>query len=214
MTTLTSIHIVASDTVASGRVTKLVLDAGYHTEIYASPDEIARAAPKNGICLIEGGEEGAQFDQVLECLQSAGQWLPIVVFDEAPRVPSAVRVIKLGAMDYVKSPLNQADLRLLVDQVAPDVQMQRERHQFVLSAQCKISKLSPREGQVLEYLAAGYSNKMIARALDISPRTIEIHRMKMKDKLGVKSVVDAVRLWIAADSLTSSCATGTLPDPA
>lgn len=200
MTTLTSIHIVSSSTVVRGKIAKLVIEAGFDAATYASPEEIAQAAPTSGIGLVEGGVGAENFEQVRECLQSAGQWLPIIVFDDSPHVPNVVRVIKQGAVDYIKAPECRDDIRIVVDQVAPAVQVQRERQQFTATAQEVVARLSPRERQVLDYLAAGYSNKMIARALEISPRTVEIHRMKMMAKLGIKSVVEAVRFRMAIES--------------
>lgn len=200
MTTLTSIHIVSSSTIVRGKIAKLVIEAGFDAATYASPQEIAQAAPKAGIGLVEGGSGGRQFEMVRDCLQSAGKWLPIIVFDDAPHVPNAVRAIKQGAVDYIKVPECRDDIRAVVDQAAPDIQALRERQEFSAVAQEVVSRLSPREGQVLDYLAAGYSNKMIARALEISPRTVEIHRMKMMGKLGVKSVAEAVRFRMATES--------------
>ena len=66
---------------------------------------------------------------------------------------------------------------------------------FELS-QAKIAKLSGREREVLEYLSEGHSNKMIARELEISPRTVEIHRANMMHKIGANHAAEAVRIRI------------------
>jgi DNA-binding CsgD family transcriptional regulator len=68
----------------------------------------------------------------------------------------------------------------------------------MVEAQRRIATLSRRERQVLDWLAQGSSNKLIARALDISPRTVEIHRANMMDKLGVQHSAEAVRLQCIA----------------
>ena len=73
-----------------------------------------------------------------------------------------------------------------------------ERRRREVEAQRAIAMLSRREREVLELLSAGCSNKEIARRLDISPRTVEIHRGNMMTKLGAGHAADAVRLWIDA----------------
>ena len=68
----------------------------------------------------------------------------------------------------------------------------------MIEARDRISTLSTREREVLDWLAEGSSNKAIARELDISPRTVEIHRANMMNKLGVRHAAEAVRLRLEA----------------
>jgi FixJ family two-component response regulator len=68
----------------------------------------------------------------------------------------------------------------------------------MIEARDRIASLSVREREVLEWLAQGSSNKVIARELDISPRTVEIHRANMMHKLGARHAAEAVRLKLEA----------------
>jgi len=203
MTNTNIIHIVARDTTERGKIARLAFDAGFHAEIYANVLELADAAPKNGLGLVEGGDAGTYVELVLKRLEEAGQYIPLVAFNSAPKVPDVVRIIKLGAIDFITTPSTPADLQALVAKAMPEAEALRSKRQVATAAQARISCLSNRERQVLDYLAQGYSNKMTARTLDISPRTVEIHRMKMMAKLGVRSSIEALRFRILAETLAA-----------
>ena len=84
---------------------------------------------------------------------------------------------------------------------AREADAQRQQRARAAEARQRISRLSMREREVLDRLAEGCSNKAIARELEISPRTVEIHRMKMMGKLGARHAAEAVRLRLEASGL-------------
>lgn len=203
MTNTTTLHIVARDTAERGKMARLAFDSGFHAEIYANELELADAAPQNGLGLVEGGEAGSYVELVLQRLEKAGQYLPLVAFSYAPSVPDVVRIIKCGAIDFITTPSTSTDLQTLVSRVLPEAEALRSKRQVATAAKARISCLSARERQVLDYLVQGYSNKMTARTLEISPRTVEIHRMKMMAKLGVRNSIEALRFRIQAEMLAT-----------
>jgi two-component system, LuxR family, response regulator FixJ len=113
-------------------------------------------------------------------------------------VPLAVRAMRAGAIDFMEKPL---DAELLIDTIERALSLDAEaRSQASLArvAKDRIDRLTERERQVLEHLVAGRQNKVIAYELDISPRTVEIHRANLMDKMQARSLSDLVRWAIAA----------------
>lgn len=194
-----TIHIVSPDASERGKIARLVFESGYHAEIYANAVELTAVAPRSGIGLVEGREGAEYVERVLRRLTDAGQCLPIVAFANEPSVPDVVRIIKLGAVDFIQTPQSRADIQNMVEFAAPEAKKLRDKRELLAAAQSRLSCLSAREKQVLDCLAQGYSNKTTARLLEISPRTVEIHRMKILAKLGVKNIVEALRYRLLVD---------------
>ncbi len=200
MNTRALIHIVSLDAAERGRIARLVFDAKHHAEIYSSVDELVSSAQTSGIGLVDAGADGTYVNKVIDSMASHGQWLPLIAFCDQPRLADVVRVIKSGAIDYVTTPQTAAEINTLINQVLPDAEAQRAKRRTFAEVRSKIACLSCREKQVLDHLALGHTNKMIARDLEISPRTVEIHRMKMMGKLGARSVADVVKYYFLLDN--------------
>lgn len=115
--------------------------------------------------------------------------------------PSASRIVaaaKAGVLDYLSLPLDPASLATSIDRIAAEAESYVAARKRMLDARAKIECLSRREREVLDWLTRGSSNKEIVRELDISPRTVEIHRANMMAKLGASHAADAVRLKLEA----------------
>jgi two-component system response regulator FixJ len=110
----------------------------------------------------------------------------------------AVEVIRAGAVDFQEKPYEPDNLLRTVDEAFERLEQGRAMANRVQAAQAKIERLSSRERAVLEGLIEGYPNKVIAHELEISPRTVEIHRSKVMDKLEVRSLSEALRISFAA----------------
>lgn len=124
--------------------------------------------------------------------------LPVIIVTGHGDVPLAVRAMKAGAVDFIEKPFNGD---LMIDSVkraiAAGHQVRDQTSQREI-AEKSIATLSTRERQVMEHLVAGRPNKIIGYELDISPRTVEIHRAHLMEKMGVKSLSELVRLALAA----------------
>jgi two-component system response regulator FixJ len=124
--------------------------------------------------------------------------LPVIVVTGHGDVPLAVRAMKAGAVDFLEKPFDEL---LMLDSVQRAMAMSKEsRDQASLAqtAETRIALLTGREHQVLEHLVAGRANKVIAHELDISPRTVEIHRAHLMEKMQARSLSDLIRLALAA----------------
>lgn len=114
----------------------------------------------------------------------------------------AVAAMKAGAFDFLEKPYDPAVLFSLIDQGFAHLEFNSNTVRRKTVAQTKIAELSRRETDVLKGLIEGRSNKIIAYELNISPRTVEIYRANMMDKLNVRSLSEALRLAFTAGLLS------------
>jgi FixJ family two-component response regulator len=123
--------------------------------------------------------------------------LPVIVVTAQGDVQTAVRAMKAGAVDFIEKPYSD-DALIAAIESALKTSAAMDRTDDIAMAAALINTLSPRERQVLEALVAGQPNKVIAFGLGISVRTVEVHRSRMMDRLGVHQFAEAVRLWVLA----------------
>ncbi|MBB4613169.1 response regulator transcription factor [Novosphingobium taihuense] len=196
-----TLHILDSDSARRAQLARLAFAAGHHAEIYASAGELLAHAPSGGLVLAQDEPVGEGIRKLIAAMMHAGHWLPVVAIAEAPQTAAVVSAIKAGALDYLAQPTQIAPLNEAVARATREADTFRAQRARAAEARQRISRLSLREREVLDRLAEGCSNKAIARELDISPRTVEIHRMKMMGKLGARHAAEAVRLRIEATGL-------------
>jgi FixJ family two-component response regulator len=121
---------------------------------------------------------------------------PIVIITGHGDVPMAVRAVQAGAVDFLEKPFND---QALLDAVhrALSVDARRRGHALRLAeVKQRLSRLTPREREILDQIVAGKRNKVIAADLHISQSTVEAHRAKVMDKLGARSLSELMRLMI------------------
>lgn len=196
-----TLHILDSDSARRAQLARLAFAAGHHAEIYAHAEELLSHAPAGGLVLAQDEPVGEGITALVAAMMRAGQWLPVIAIAENPPISAVVRAIKVGALDYLTVPEQIAPLNEAVARSAREADAQRVSRARAADARQRISRLSMREREVLDRLADGCSNKAIARDLEISPRTVEIHRMKMMGKLGARHAAEAVRLRIEATDM-------------
>jgi len=126
--------------------------------------------------------------------------LPVIFITGHGDVSLAVRAMRAGAVDFIEKPFNDETLLASVNRALEIGAADRNRSAEVQHALEVLSCLTARERQVLEQLVTGHSNKMAAFELSISPRTIEIHRARIMDKLHAASLADLVRISLSASS--------------
>ena len=123
---------------------------------------------------------------------------PLIVITGHGDVPLAVRAMKAGAVDFIEKPFTSEAILNSLDMALSRLSAPSEQDPTAIAAAAKLALLSPREREVLEGLLAGLPNKTIAYDLAISPRTVEIHRARVMDKMGARSLSELVRLALAA----------------
>jgi two-component system response regulator FixJ len=194
----TTLHIIGGDSRSRAEQARIAFALGHHAEVYADLEELLERPPNEGLVIAaHDGEPGVARELVLR-LGARGLWLPVVMASSEPGLEQVVAAIKAGALDFLRLPLEMGSFARRLARILAEAGQHAERRRREVEAQRAIAMLSRREREVLELLSAGCSNKEIARWLEISPRTVEIHRGNMMSKLGAGHAADAVRLWIDA----------------
>jgi len=129
---------------------------------------------------------------------------PLVIVTGHADVALAVRAMKAGAVDFIEKPFEEQAILDTLRQAQTRFAAQRASAQAGATAREKLSTLTPREREVFDEMVRGKQNKMIAYDLDISPRTVEVHRARVLEKLEARSLSELVRLALAAGLPISS----------
>ena len=189
-----TLHIVDSDSRARAEGARIAFALGHHAEVYADLSELVQHPPREGIILARAEKDSGGALGLLADLSRAGICLPLIAVAEAPSVTQVVEAIKGGALEFIELPLERRYLDVVLGRVAREAEAHTAARHKLFKARGLIKTLSPRENEVLDCLADGCSNKAIARELSISPRTVEIHRANMMDKLGAGHAADAIKV--------------------
>jgi two-component system, LuxR family, response regulator FixJ len=174
----------------------LLESAGWSVEDFASAHDFAgrSGALEPGILLLDLNLDGTSGLDLLEERQPELERFAVVMVTGAGQIETAVRSIKAGAVDFVEKPFEGDALLERLDAIEKDFAVALHSKSAVWDARRRVAGLSPRERDVLERLLAAMSNKLIARDLDISPRTVEMHRARMVQKLGVATTAEALEI--------------------
>ncbi len=179
----------------------LLESAGWTPEGFASGLEFAERLDElePGILLLDLNlGDGSGLDLIEREPETLDRFA-VVMMTGAGEIATAVRSIKAGATDFIEKPFFSDELLARLNAIDEDFAATLQSKSAVLDARRRVAMLSPRERDVLERLLSGASNKLIARDLDLSPRTVEMHRARMLDKLGVGTTVEALEIGRLAE---------------
>lgn len=137
------------------------------------------------------------FHVMSELAQKHIEW-PVIVMTGHGEVSVAVRAMKLGAVDFIEKPFEESVLLSSLERAFALLKDRGETADRKHRAQERVNALTGREKEVLQGLMSGMANKLLARRLDISLRTVEMHRANMMDRLGVNSLAEALTLAVQA----------------
>ena len=174
--------------------------AGFHVVSYQSPAAFLNAASglSAGCVLLDIRMPGVDGLEVQARLNRLRVNLPVIVMTGHGDVPSAVRAMKAGAVDFLEKPFDDETLLNAIGGAFAKASRLIGGDREAVRAAQRIATLSPREREVLDALLAGRPNKVIAFDLNISVRTVEVHRARMMERLGTKQFADAIRLAVMA----------------
>jgi PAS domain S-box-containing protein len=196
------IHIVDDDPHVRAATSYLLASRGHPTEVYASAEEFLQQANlERGCVLLDLRMPGLDGLDTMARLVERRAPIPVIMMTGHGDLCTAVRAMKLGAIDFIEKPYKEQELLAAVARALDLRAQERRRTQGRSDALARIEQLSPRELQILQGLLGGLSNKGIARHLELSPRTVEMHRARMMEDLGCTSLPEAVRIAIDAGLL-------------
>lgn len=196
------VHLVDDDEAIRRSVGFALKTSGFQVRSYENGVEILKSAPdlERGCILLDIRMPGMDGLEVQEALKAKGVTLPVIIMTGHGDVNLAVRAMKAGALDFIEKPFEKVVLLAAIEHAMGRLKQSAETLRDASEAATRLQRLTPRERDVLEGLAKGLPNKSIAYDLGISPRTVEIHRANLMDKLGVKSLSEALRTAFAAEA--------------
>jgi two-component system response regulator FixJ len=198
-----TVIVLDDDEAVRDSLRALLESAGFEVEIFgAGQDFLDNFDPAKSGCLISDvrmpGLSGLDIQQQLAERRSS---LPVIMITGHGDIPMAVKAMSAGAVDFIEKPF--ADDALL-DSVKRALSQPKKNLVDPESAgdlERRLERLTPREREVLDQLVIGNPNKVIAHELGISPRTVEIHRARVIEKMNARNLSHLVRLAITAGVL-------------
>jgi two-component system, LuxR family, response regulator FixJ len=194
-----TVTIVDDDPAFRRSMERLLMSAGFATASYASGAALLEALSEiaDGCLLVDVRLPGMDGLNLQIKLGAIGFRQPIIMMTGHGDVQTAVQAMKSGARDFIEKPFEDGRL-LSAIKLALASRAPVGRDDEIATAAERFGTLSPRERAVLNALMLGQPNKGIAHDLEISVRTVEVHRARMHRRLGVRSLAEAVRVAVLA----------------
>ena len=199
---LGTVYVVDDDLDVRDSMRRLLESQDYRVEAYDSGESFLAKYDPNSIAvlLIDQRMPGMPGTEVQEHLLARKATIPIVFLTGHGDVPMAVSVLKKGAAAFLQKPVNPLTLLPIIEKLLAEAREQRVQSERQSLNEALLSKLTPREQQVLERIVAGRLNKQIADDLGISIKTVEAHRASIMDKTNSGTVADLMRVVLGAQS--------------
>jgi FixJ family two-component response regulator len=196
-----TVFVVDDDEAVRGSLKLLLKALSLPVQAYASaPEFLAAFDPSRSGCLVlDIRMPGMSGLELQEELNSRGAMLPIIFITGHGDVPMAVEAMQRGAMDFLQKPFRDQDL---LDRINKALDKDRAGRELLGNRERireRIAGLTPREREVMALVARGNANKVIAGDLELSQRTVEIHRAHVMEKMGANSLAHLVRMVIEAE---------------
>ena len=199
------VHIIDDDEAVLDSLSMLLDSVGIDNTLYSSAQLFLDTYPLESLKTLSGcivldirmpGMSGMECQQRLRELKCP---LPIIFITGHGDVPMAVEAIKKGALEFIQKPFREQEL---LDCIQRALEINRDTHKLVLRAldiKTCIQTLTKREQEVMKKVISGYANKVIASDLNLSQRTIEIHRAKVMEKMQAHSLAELVTMVLTQE---------------
>ncbi|HSD61003.1 MAG TPA: response regulator [Burkholderiales bacterium] len=193
-----SVYVVDDDYDVRASLALLLRSVGLEAQCFESAAALlAVVGPECAGCVVADvrmpGMSGLELQRELA---RRGIALPLLMITGHADVPTAVQAMKSGALDFLQKPFSD---QALLDRVHAALRLDaehRRRRSTRDDVQARLAALTPREREVMERVVAGKPNKIVARELGLSTRTVEIHRARLMEKMGAGSLAELVRLVV------------------
>lgn len=196
-----TVHVIDDDDAIRAALGNLLKSEDIEGRFYPSAEEflVDVSSEEYGCVLTDVRMPGVSGLELIEKMKERSIYMPIVMMTGYSEVDVAVRAMKDGVMDYIEKPFESENLVNVVRNCLLQSKAYRDGEIYKNKIGKKLQSLTPRERQVMDFLVGGLQNKEIARKLDISPRTVELHRAKVMEKLSAHTVSDVVRAGVIAE---------------
>ena len=196
-----TVHIVDDDEALRDSLIWLLESEGHTVATYASGEEFLQAwTPElSGCLLLDVRMPGMSGLELFDRLNAQHNTLPVIFITGHGDVPMAVSALKRGAADFIEKPFNDRDMLKLIEQSLAQAREQAASREAGAATARRIEALTSREREVLQLIVGGRLNKQIADELGISIKTVEVHRARVMEKMGVESLAELVQLVLAAE---------------
>ena len=193
----TSLHIVDDEELVRNSLVAVLQNANYDVFAHSSGVEFLKVLPglNPGCVVLDVRMPQMSGLDVLEILKQNHPEIPVIMMSGFADVSMAVKAMQSGASDFVEKPFQAKDVLDTIERVI-EASSSDENTVTNAEADALLSNLSKREMEVLSLLVQGKQNKVVARELEISPRTVEVHRARIMQRLGATSFAELVRLSV------------------
>ncbi len=194
------VHIVDDDDAVRDGISLLLRSVGLQSTGYRNGQEFLEKYDGSGpaCALFDMRMPGLSGMELLREVRNRRWDVPVVIITGHGDVPLAVEAMKEGALDFLQKPFREEELLQRIRQALTVHAQSHSQSRARNEAQRRLQNLTPREAEVARRVADGQANKVIAIELDISLRTVELHRARVMEKMGAASVADLVRLMLEA----------------
>jgi FixJ family two-component response regulator len=194
--TTSTVFLVDDDEGVLKALSRLLRVRGYDVRPYTSPHEfLAHHDPKvPGCAVLDVAMPGLDGLALQQALTAEGSPRPVIFLTGKGDIPTSVRAMKAGAIDFLTKPVSDHTLLDAIMRAEEQDGRFRQAQAELHAIQARMTTLTPREREVLTHVVSGRLNKQIAGDLGTVEKTIKVHRGRMMEKLGVRTVVDLVRL--------------------
>lgn len=196
------ICIIDDDSAIRESLRLLLYSENFVSDVYSSADEFlsTEELPDYSCMLLDIRMPGTDGNELFQQLIQKRVPYPIIFITGHGDIPLAVSAIKQGAFDFLTKPFGDGELLAKVNHALEHFALTRSQAERISAIRNRIDLCTPREQEVLYLMARGYSTKGIAEALEISPRTVEIHRSHVMEKMEAESLPELVRMIAAFEA--------------
>jgi two-component system, LuxR family, response regulator FixJ len=192
------VMVVDDDAGVRNAMRTLLKSVGLTSQLYPSAQEFLAAfdPAQPGCALLDIRMPGMSGLELQQELNLRGATMPIIFMTGHGDIPMAVEAMQHGAFDFLQKPFRDQDLLDRIQKaIARDAKLRESLGEHA-RIRTHLDSLTDREREVLDLLIQGKQNKVIAQVLDVSPRTIEIHRARVMEKMNAESVAELVRMMM------------------
>jgi FixJ family two-component response regulator len=197
--TAPAVYVVDDDDGMRRALDALLSTVGYKTAVFSRPSEFLAnfKADSPGCLVLDIRMPDMSGLELQRHLNRMGSMVPVIFITGHGDIPMAVQAMKEGAFEFIQKPFRDQDL---LDRINHALKQDAENRNTVArraEVLHRLESLTPRERQVMDMVVEGAANKVIAIDLHLSERTVEIHRAKVMEKMGARSVAHLVKLHLA-----------------